>query len=191
MNTRTPARPPPSVSCCTFVNAGGSVGVADAAHDRGGEVDDPIEILVVDLVSGVGRPVIVDVRAGEEVEGRHAGLVEARHVGRLVRVGLHDQLEAGGDVGLLDEPPPHVARAGGLHGQLVVLHPADHVEVEVRGDLIERHRRRVHVRRRPDQSDLFARPELEQHVPAPRAGRRVSPTASTAALPDALSSAPK
>ena len=69
MNSRTPARPPPlSVDCSTLVNCGACGGIADPADDRRGEVDDAIEILVVDLVGGVGRPVIVGVGAGEEVQ---------------------------------------------------------------------------------------------------------------------------
>ena len=99
-------------------------------------VDDAIEVLVVDLVGGVRRLVVVGVRAGREGEARHARLVEARDVGRLIRVRLDDEVEAGGDVGALEQPSPHRAGAGGLHDQLVVLHAADHVEVEVGGDLI-------------------------------------------------------
>ena len=95
---------------------------------------------------------VVGVRAGEEAQARHARRVEARDVGRLIRILLQRQIEAGGDVRLLDDPRPRRARAGRLHRQLVVLHPADHVEVQVRGDLIERHGRRCRERARADQA---------------------------------------
>ena len=108
MKSRTPARPPPlSVGCSTFVNCGACVASPTRRDDRRREVDDAIEIFVIDLVGGVRRPVIVGVRAGEEVQARHAGLVEAGDVGRLIRILLHQQVEAGGDVGLFDQPRPH------------------------------------------------------------------------------------
>ena len=40
--------------------------VADALDDGGGKSHDAIEIVVVDLVRGIARPVIVGVRAREE-----------------------------------------------------------------------------------------------------------------------------
>ena len=83
---------------------------------------------------------VVDVRAGEEVETGHAGLIEAGHVGRLVGILLQQQIEPGRDVRLFDETSPGRARAGRLDGELVVLHAPDHVEVQVRRELIERHR---------------------------------------------------
>ena len=127
-------------------------------------VDDAIEIFVVDLVGRVAGPVVVGVRAREEAERRHAGLVEAGDVGRLIRIRLQHEIEAGGDVRLLEDLRPHRARAGRLHGQLVVDHAADHVEVEIRGQLVDRHRRLVDERVRADQADLFGRPERQQHV---------------------------
>ena len=65
-----------------------------------------IEILVVDLVGRVGGPVIVDVAAGEEIQRRHAGLVERRDVGRLIRIRLELQIESGADVGLFENARP-------------------------------------------------------------------------------------
>src|SRR5262249_54545304 len=46
-------------------------GIADSADYRRREVDHAIEILVIDLVGGVGRTVVVGVRAGEEIQRRH------------------------------------------------------------------------------------------------------------------------
>ena len=104
----------------------------------------------------------------------HAGLVEARDVGRLIGIRLQHELEAGGDVGLLEDARPDRARAGRLHGELVVHHAADHVEVEIRGELVDRHRRLVDERVRSDQADLLGRPER-------RAARCAAAAASTSA----------
>ncbi len=144
------------------------VRVGHRADDRGREADDPVEILVVDLVGGVRRLVIVGVRARREGQAHDLCLVEAGDVGRLIRIGLDDQVEAGGDVGALEQARPHRARAGGLHDQLVVLHAADHVEVQIRGELIDRHRRHRDECRGADQADLLGGPQRDQHVAAAR-----------------------
>ena len=102
----------------------------------------------------------------------HAGLVEAGDVGRLIRIRLQDEIETGGDVGLLENLRPHGARARGLHGELVVHHAADHVEVQIRRELRGRHRWLVDEGVRADESDLLRRPEREQHVAAARLLRK-------------------
>ena len=43
---------------------------ATRLNDRSREIDDAIEVFVVDLVGGVGRAVIVGMRAGREEERR-------------------------------------------------------------------------------------------------------------------------
>ena len=69
VNTRTPARPPPLLRLLIDLGERRRVGgVLEPLDDRRGEVDDAIEILVVDLVGGVGRLVVVGVRAGEEAQ---------------------------------------------------------------------------------------------------------------------------
>ena len=107
VNSRTPARPAP---CCRLLIDLGERRrrrrVLEPPGDRRREVDDAIEILVVDLVGGVGRLVVVGVRAGEEVQRRDARRVEGGDVGRLIRIFLHREVEAGGDVGLLDDLAP-------------------------------------------------------------------------------------
>src|SRR5437867_4117326 len=60
--------------------------VLDLSDDRRGEVDDAVEILVVDLVGGIGRLVVVGVRAGEEGEAGDARQIERRDIGRLIRI---------------------------------------------------------------------------------------------------------
>ena len=151
------------------------VEIREPPGDGRGKRHDAIEILVVDLVRRVGRPVIVDVGAGEERQRRHAGLIEGGDVGRLIGILLHLQVESGGDVRLLEDLRPRRRGAGGLDGQLVVLHAADHVEVQIGGDLIDRHRRLGGKRRRAEQPELFARPEVEQHVaPARLFGQRLA-----------------
>ena len=124
-------------------------------------------------------------------ETRHARLVEAGDVGRLVRIRLQHEIESRRDVGLFENARPHRARAGRLHGELVVDHAADHVEVEIGGEIGHRHRRRVDERVRPEQADLFARPEGQQHMSAARLLRQESPQPpARLPIPDALSSAP-
>ena len=115
---------------------------------------------------------VVGVRPGEEVQAGHPGLVERGHVGGLIRIGLDDQVEARRDVGLLEQPWPRRARTSGLDREAVVLHPPHHIEVEVRRDRAGFHGRRGDERAGPDQPELLARPEREQHVPARGAPRR-------------------
>ena len=144
------------------------VRVGDRLDHRGGEVDDAIEIFVVDFVCRVGWTVIVRVRTGGEEQRRQPRLVEVRAVGRLIRIGIGGEIEPGGDVRALENPRPYRARRDAVRRQLVVLHAADHVEVHIRRDLIEGHRRAHHERVRADQSNLLARPEGEHDVAAHR-----------------------
>src|SRR5207248_3045943 len=55
-----------------------------------------------------------------------------------------------------------------LDGQLVVLHPADHVEIQVRLDLSERNRGLGCKCGRTNEAELFARPESNQDISPPR-----------------------
>ena len=166
--------------------------VPDAAHDGRRELDDAIEVFVVDLVGGVRRPVVVGVGAGEEAQARHAGVVERRDVGRLIRIRLHCTSKPAATLACSMSLAHTRARAGRLHGQLVVLHAADHVEVQIGRELIERHRRRrrrnaadpIRPSSSPDQ-----KPSMTLRWRGWRGERRAD--ARTAAVPDALSSAPK
>ena len=115
---------------------------------------------------------IVGVCPGEKVEAGDPGLIEAGDVGRLIGVRLDLQVEACGDIGLLEKPRPSGTGSRGLDGELVVLHAADHVEVQVRREILQRHWRVVHVRGRSQQSQFLARPELEQQMPRPRLVRQ-------------------
>ena len=120
------------------------------------------------FVRRVRRLVVIDVRTGEEDQARNARLVEARNVRRLIRVGCDREVESGRDVRAFQQPAPDWTRSRSLHDQPVVLHAAHHVEVEVRGDLIDRHRRRRDEGIRSHETDLFRRPEPDQDVPPPR-----------------------
>ena len=106
VNTRTPVRLAVCGDCSTFVNCGAVVEFHQSRGDRRRELDDAIEILVVDLVGGIRRLVVVGMRAGRERQARHAGLVEGRDVGRLIRIRLQLQIEAGRDVRALEDATP-------------------------------------------------------------------------------------
>src|SRR5262249_41680283 len=82
------------------------------------------------------------------VERRHLGLIERGDVGRLIRIRLQLQVEACRNVSLLDDPRPRRRRAERLNGQAVVLHAADHVEVQISRELRQRDRR-LRGKRRP------------------------------------------
>ncbi len=111
--------------------------------------------------------------AREQRERRHAGLVEARRIGRQVRVVLQLQVEARHHVDLFEQRAPRRARADGLHRQLVVAHPSDHVEVHIGGDVRERHGGRRDEGARPEQAHLFTRPERHDDATLPLAARQL------------------
>ncbi len=92
--------------------------------------------------------------------------VERLDVGGLIRIGLQAEIESRLHVRLLDQLVPHRARPAGLEVELVVLHAADHVEVEVGLDVGERDRRLRRERGGAEQAELLARPEVEDQVPA-------------------------
>ena len=138
--------------------------VADARHDRRRKVDDPIEVFVIDLVSGVTGPMVIGMGARKETQRWHARLIEAGDVGRLVGIRLQDEVEAGGHVRLLENPRPRGTRAGRLNGELVVHHAADHVEIEICGELAGGHRRLVDEGVRTNEANLLGRPQRHDHV---------------------------
>ena len=133
--------------------------VRGAAGEQGGETGHPLQVVVVDPVRRVGRPVIVLVGTAEQVDGRNPGAVEARGVGRQVRIGLHAKIEADRDVGRFDQPRPVGTRADRLNGQAVVADAAHHVQVHVSRDLVGRDDGVAYEVRRAQQPEFLARPE--------------------------------
>ena len=107
--------------------------------------------------------------AGEERQRRDAGEVERRRVGRQVGIVLDGDLQRRVGVGRRRQRRPRRARSGALHLQRVPVQAADHVEVEVGGELIERQRRLGGERRRAEQAGFLARPEHEGDVAPARA----------------------
>ena len=103
--------------------------------------------------------------AAEQVDGRNAGAVEARGVGRQVRVGLHAEIEAHRNVGGFDQPRPVGTRTDRLNGQAVVADAAHHVQVHVGRDLVGREDGVADEVRRAQQPEFLARPEGERDVP--------------------------
>ena len=78
---------------------------------------------------------VVGVRSGEEVEGRHALAVERRRVGGKVGVVGEREIEAPGHVRALDDAGPDAGRTHRLDGQPVLLEPPHHVQVDVGREL--------------------------------------------------------
>ncbi len=103
-------------------------------------------------------------RAGREIHTRHAGLIEARHVGRLIRIFLQRQIKACRHVRSLQQACPHRTRASGLYRELVVVHPSDHVEVEIGRELIHRNGWCIHERRRADEPNLLRGPQRHDQM---------------------------
>ena len=110
---------------------------------------------------------IVLVAAGEQRQARHLGQIEAHHVSRQIRIADRLQVEVERRVDLLHEIRPDAAAAKRLHGQLVVAHAPDHIEVPVGRDLVHRHRRALDEIGRAQQPDLLARPERQDHATHP------------------------
>src|SRR5262245_20695498 len=106
----------------------------------------------------------IRMRSGREEQAGNVGQVEAGAISRLVRVGLHAEVETRSHVGSFEYPGPDGAGPGAFSGQAIVLHPANHVEVDVRSELRNRNRRLGDVGARPDEPDLFARPESKHDV---------------------------
>ena len=77
-------------------------------NDIARELRYPLEILVIQFIGRIGRPVIIFVRAGEEIQDRNILRVEAGHVGRQIRIVLEREIESGGDVSFLDQSSPRV-----------------------------------------------------------------------------------
>src|SRR4030095_3459175 len=134
------------------------VDVCHRLNDGDGEVGDAIEVLVVDFVGGVARTVIVGMRPRREKERRNVRLVEVGTVGRLIWVWRDIQVESGRDIRAFQYARPHVAAAGSVRGQPIVLHPADHVEIEVSGHFGQGYGRVHDERVRTDKADLLPRP---------------------------------
>ena len=137
-------------------------------HQRRGVRGDARHSPVVQGFGVVGRPVVVFVAAGEKTQHRHVLRIESRAVRGQIGVVLRDELEAGGHVVPLDETTPQIRRANGLHDEFVVAQTAHHVEVQIRHDFREGHRRIGNEPRRSHQTELFAGPERENDAPAAR-----------------------
>jgi hypothetical protein len=99
------------------------------------------QAVVFQFVRVIGRPMIIVVAAGEEAEDWDALRIKGGCVRREERIFLEHGVESGGDVALLDDPPPCARRANALQEQFVLLQPSDHVEIQVSDGIGKRQRR--------------------------------------------------
>ena len=111
----------------------------------------------VDRIRVVFRRVIALVRAGEEVNDGNLMRVKARLIGRAVAVAARGDVEMQLAADAIEQRLPFRRGLAAKGDQLVVVHRADHVEVDHRLHVRERQRRMRDEIRRSAESDFFGR----------------------------------
>src|SRR5437879_5171697 len=82
---------------------------------------------------------IIVVAAGEEVQHRHILWIKRSYICREIGIFLERDIEPRCHISLLNEAPPRAGRADPLEAQLVLPEPADHIKIDVRDDIGQRH----------------------------------------------------
>ena len=192
MKTRMPARPHRLRRLIDFRELWRLVQVHELLAIAVAKLDDAIEIFVVDLVGGIGRTMVVAVRAGEKIETGHAGLIERGDVGWLVWILLKLQVETRRHVRLLEHLRPDRADVptACAFSLLSCIRPT---MSKFRYAAIWSSGTGGFAANAPDPMRPSSSPDQKSSRMFRRRGsfESASPTANTADVPEALSSAPK